>query len=194
MADLAMPGMRMQRLSSYRRGPEATRRFAALYYDDGAIAGSSRSWLVDADADAATAAAHGGRAAGVSVDVVPGGGEVRFTLILDPHPNPDRTLRTDLSADALTALLDGDHAVVDFDTYLRDGTRVFAAVIERRADQGSSLFPGLAQDAVRTTLGPRGVLPTRVRTYHSPVGWRAAVVGEHVPRHGVVGARRCRCR
>ncbi len=177
VADLAMPGMRMQRLASYRRGPEDTRRFAALYYDDdGAIAGSSRSWLVDADT--ATAAAHGPRAAGVSVDVVPADGEVRFTLILDPHPNPDRTLHTDLSAARLTALLDGDHVVIDFDTYLREDSRVFAAIIEHRAGQGSSFFPELAHDAVRTTLGPRGVLPTRVRTYHSPVGWRAAVAGE----------------
>ena len=29
-----MPGMRLRRLANYRRGPEATRRFAALYYDD----------------------------------------------------------------------------------------------------------------------------------------------------------------
>ncbi len=29
-----MPGMRLRRLANYRRGPEGTRRFAALYYDD----------------------------------------------------------------------------------------------------------------------------------------------------------------
>ena len=29
-----MPGMRLRRLANYRRGPEATRRLAALYYDD----------------------------------------------------------------------------------------------------------------------------------------------------------------
>ena len=55
-----MPGMRLRRLANYRRGPEATRRFAALYYDDdGALAPSHR--LIDVDA--ATAAAHGSRAA-----------------------------------------------------------------------------------------------------------------------------------
>jgi hypothetical protein len=177
MADLAMPGMRLQRLASYRRGAQASRRFAALYYDDdGAIAAASRSWLVDADDD--TAIDHGPLAAGVSVDVAPADGDVRFTLILEAQPNPARTLHTDLSAAGLTALLDGDHAVLDLATYLRDGTRLYAAVIEHRDDQGSSFFPELAQREVRATLGPRGVLPTRARAYHSPIGWRMAVVGE----------------
>jgi hypothetical protein len=34
VAGLAMPGMRLQRLVSYRRGAQADRRFAAFYYDD----------------------------------------------------------------------------------------------------------------------------------------------------------------
>lgn len=81
-----------------RRGAQASRRFAALYYDDddGAIAAASRSWLVDADADAAVD--HGPLAAGVSVDVAPADGNVRFTLILEAQPNPARTRHTDLRA------------------------------------------------------------------------------------------------
>jgi len=178
MADLAMPGMRLQRLVNYRRGEQAARRFAALYYDDDGAIAPSRGWIVDADA--AAAAAHGSWAAGVSVDVVPGDGDVRFTLIVEPQPNPARSLHADLSAAALTELLDGGHVVVDLATYLRDGTRVFAAVVESGAEHDGCFFPALGQDEVRTTLGPRGVLPTRVRAYHSPAGWRLAVAGVRV--------------
>ena len=70
-----MPGMRLRRLMSYRRGTQAARRFAALYYDDDDAIAASRSWLIDVDA--ATAAAHGPRVVSVSVDVVPDSGTVR---------------------------------------------------------------------------------------------------------------------
>ncbi|BBX62908.1 hypothetical protein MSAS_20820 [Mycobacterium saskatchewanense] len=179
VAGLAMPGMRLQRLVSYRRGAPASRRFAALYWDDdGAIAAPSRTWLVDADA--AAAAAAGPRAAGVSVDVVPGSGEARFTLILEPQPDPARTFHPDLSPAAVAELIDAGHTVVDLATYLRGGTRVFAAIVELRTGHHTSFFPALSHADVRRTLGPPGVLPTRVRAYHSPAGWRLAIVGERI--------------
>ena len=84
-----MPGMRLQRLVNYRRGAEAARRFAALYYDDEGAIAPSRTWLIDADA--ATAAAHAPHAGSVSVDVAPGADGACFTLILDAQANPTRT-------------------------------------------------------------------------------------------------------
>lgn len=173
---LAMPGMRLQRLVNYRRGAEHARRFAALYYDDDGAIAPSRTWLVDVDAN--TAAAHGTRAVALSVDAVPGADGIHFTLVLDVHANPARTLHTDLGAAALTALLDGDHAVVDLATYQRDGTRCYAVILEPRTGEGSSFFPELRREEVRNTLRPLGVMPTRARAYHSPAGWRIAVVGE----------------
>lgn len=170
-----MPGMRLRRLISYRRGAQAARRFAAFYYDDGAIA-SSRIWLIDVDA--ATAAAHGPRAATVSVDIAPGSGAIGYTLVLEDQPTPARALYPDLDSDGVTALLDGDCAIVDIAGYQRDGTRCFAAIVERRAGQGSVFFPALRGEEVRTTLRARGVVPVRARAYHSPVGWRLDVVGE----------------
>ena len=51
VADLNMPGMRLLRLAGYRRGPEATRRFAARYHDDDGALAPSHTWLIDVDAD-----------------------------------------------------------------------------------------------------------------------------------------------
>ncbi|BAX93920.1 hypothetical protein [Mycobacterium shigaense] len=143
VADLAMPGMRLQRLVSYRRGAQASRRFAGLYWDDdGAIAAPSRSWLVDADAD-----------------VVPGSGAARFTLILEPQPAPARSFHPDLSAAAVAELVDGGYAVVDLATYLRGETRVFAAIVESGTDHHGSFFPALSATEVRRTLAPPASCP-----------------------------------
>jgi hypothetical protein len=91
-------------------------------------------------------------------------------VILDAQPNPARVLRTDLSAYGVTALLDGDLAVVDFATYQRDEKRCFAVIVEPRIGDGSTFFPALCREEVRNTLRPHGVLPTRVPTTHRPAG------------------------
>jgi hypothetical protein len=176
IADLTMPGMRLRRLMSYRRGAQADRRFAAFYYDDDGAVATSRSWLIDVDA--ATAAAHGSRAVSVSVDVVPDSGVVSYTLVLENQPAPARALHADLDAAGVTALLDGDHVVVDIATYQRDERRCYAAIVESRTGEGSVFMPALRSDEVRPTLRGLGVLPVRARAYHSPAGWRLDLVGE----------------
>jgi hypothetical protein len=98
IADLTMPGMRLRRPMSYRRGAQANRRFAAFYYDDDGAVATSRSWLIDVDA--ATAVAHGPRAVSVSVDVVPDSGVLSYTLVLENQPA--RVLHADLDADGVT--------------------------------------------------------------------------------------------
>jgi hypothetical protein len=179
VAGLDMPGMRLRRLANYRRGPEATRRFAALYYDDDGALAPSHTWLIDVDA--ATAVAHGSRAASLSVDVVPGSGDVGLTLVLEAHPHPGRTVYTDLAAGEFNALINADHTVVDLATYLRDGSRYLAAIVEPSEGEGSMFFPSLSPEQIRPTLGPRGVIPTKARAYHEgPAGWRLAVIAEHV--------------
>jgi hypothetical protein len=178
VAGLDMPGMRLRRLANYRRGPEATRRLAALYYDDDGALAPSHTCLIDVDA--AAAAAHGARVASLSVDVVPETGDVAFTLVLEAHPHPGRAVHTDLAADEFSALINGDHTVVDLATYLRDGSRCFAAIVEPSGGDGSVFFPSLSPEQIRPTLGPRGVIPTKVRAYHvGPAGWRLALIAEH---------------
>jgi hypothetical protein len=148
-------------------GAQADRRFAALCYDDEGAIAPSRSWLIDVDA--ATAAAQGPRAAAVSVDVVTGSSEARFTLLLEAQPDHARALHTGLDAAGVTA-----HVA----TYGSDGKRCFAVIVKPSVDQGSLFFPALRHDEVRTTLRPLGALPTRARAYHLPAGWRLAVVAE----------------
>jgi hypothetical protein len=169
--------MRLRRLVNYRRGREATRRFAALYYDDDGALAPSHTWLIDVDA--ATAVAHGSQAASLSVDVVPESGDVGFTL--EAHPHPGRTVHTNLAADEFSALINGNHTVVDLATYMRDGSRCFAAIVEPSEGDGSVFFPSLNPEQIRPALGPRGLIPTKARAYHvRPAGWQLALIAEHV--------------
>jgi hypothetical protein len=179
VAGLDMPGMRLRRLANYRRGREATRRFAALYHDDDGALAPSHTWLIDVDA--ASAAVQGSRAASITVDVAPENGKVSFTLVLEAQPHPGRAVHADLTSDELTELLDGTQAVVDFATYLRDGSRCLAVIVEPTEAGGSMFFPALSPGEVRSTLGPRSVVPTKARAFNiGPAGWRVAVIGEHV--------------
>jgi hypothetical protein len=179
VAGLDMPGMRLRRLANYRRGREATRRFAALYHDDDGALAPSHSWLIDVEAERAVA--QGSRAASITVDVEPESGSVGFTVVLESQPRPGRAIYADLTADELTELLDGTRAVLDVDTYLRDGSRCFAVIVEPAEADGSVFFPALNPGDIRTTLGPRGVVPTRARAFNAgPAGWQVAVIGEHV--------------
>jgi len=111
--------------------------------------------------------------------MLPRSGVVGFTLVLEAQSCPGRAVHTDLSADESTALLNGDQVVVNLATYLRDGSRCFAAIVEPGDSGGSVFFPSLNPEEVRTTLGPRGLIPTRARAYHvGPAGWRLAVSAE----------------
>ena len=56
--------------------------------------------------------------------------------------------------------------MVDLPTYLRGGSRCFAAIVEPSEGDGSVFFPSLSPEQIRPTLGPRGVIPTRARAYH----------------------------
>jgi hypothetical protein len=79
MADLAMPGMRLQRLVNYRRAEQAARRFAALYYDDDGAIAPSGGWIVDADDVSSRLEQR--RAYPLDLDAVGHGLSVRFALV-----------------------------------------------------------------------------------------------------------------
>ncbi len=94
VAGLAMPGMRLQRLVSYRRGAQADRRFAAFYYDDDGATAPSRlavagersngtGWSVHVDVDADDVARRLEQQHGypLDLDAVGPGLSVRFAVI-----------------------------------------------------------------------------------------------------------------
>jgi len=123
-----MPGMRLRRLVSYRRGPESTRRFAALYHDDDRGA-RAVAHLAD------RCRRRNRRRARVASHLAECGCRTRQRcrrVLAGPRcaAHSGRAVHPDLMADELTAVLDGNQVVVDLATYLRDGSRRFAAIVE----------------------------------------------------------------
>lgn len=154
-----VPGARLMRLSSYRKGTSL--RFAALAYQDH---GPARRHASDLDADAAAKLLKetGERPVAVTVDAA--GGAPRFSLVIETGPGPVAALHVDLDEAGVRALLDEKHGIADLATYATAAGRRYAAIIEERAAP-SWLFTGVTGPELDAALVERGAQLVRVRGY-----------------------------
>jgi len=154
-----MPGVRLVRLSSYRKGTSP--RLAALMYRE---PGPARRHVLDLSAAAAAELVQKSGERPVSITADPGEGEPRFSLVLETGPGPATSLHFDLDDAAARALLDDQHGLADLAVYAAGGARRFAVIREERA--GSSwLFTGVAAHDLDAKLLERGAALVRVRAY-----------------------------
>ena len=154
-----VPGVRLMRLSSYRKGTSP--RFAALAYKDG---GPARRYVLDLDAAAAVKLVQetGERPVAITVDA--GGDAPRFSLVLETGPGPLSSLHLDLDEAGARALLDGQHGIADLVTYTAGGARRYAAIADERSTP-SWLFTGVTPLELDAKLVEHGAVLVRVRPY-----------------------------
>ena len=159
VAGMNMPGVRLMRLSSYRKGKIL--QLAALEYKDG---GPARRGVLGLEAAAAAklVAESGERPVAVTVD--PAGGAPRFSLVLETGPGPVSSLHLDLDEAGARALLDDHHAIADLATYESGGARRFAVIVEERVAH-SWLFTGVTAHELDAKLVEHGAVLTRIRPY-----------------------------
>ncbi len=169
IASVLMPGSRLVRLSSYGTG--AARRFAALVYKE---AGPERSYALDLDAAAVTAklAETGARPVGVTVDDTG-----RFSVVSETGPGPVATLHVDLDEAGAQALVDDQHGIADLATYVVDGARKYAVIVEDRPGT-SWLFTGVSAPELDAKLLEHDAMLARVRAYSDGGKTRFAAVAE----------------
>jgi hypothetical protein len=163
------PGMHLMRLSSYGAGER--RRFAALVYKD---SGSERSYAVDVSAAALDAQLRETGARPVAITVAPGvapGGDAgseagppRFSVVLQHGPGPLCTAHVDLDEAAVRARLDDQHGIADLATYVVDGVRRYAVIIEERAAP-SWLLTGVTPHQLDAKLLELDATLVRLRAY-----------------------------
>jgi hypothetical protein len=167
-----VPGVRLVRLSRYRKGTNP--RFAALAYKDG---GPARRHAIDLEAAAAGKLLQetGQRPVAVTVDAVDG--PPRFSLVLETGPGPVSSLHLDLDEAGLRALLDDRHGIADLATYTAGGARRYAVIVDERPGP-SWLFTGVTAQELDAKLVEHGAALVRVRGYVEGGRQRFAAVAE----------------
>jgi hypothetical protein len=154
-----MPGVRLMRLSSYRKGTSP--RFAALAYQE---PGPARRHATDLDAAAAAKLVQDTGERPVAITVDAGGGSPRFSLVLETGPGPMASLHVDLDEAAVRALLDDQHGIADLATYAAGGARKYAVIVGERSAP-SWLFTGVTALELDAKLVEHGAALVRVRGY-----------------------------
>lgn len=154
-----VPGVRLVRLSSYRKGTSP--RFAALAYKE---PGPARRYVLDLEAAAAAKHVQESGERPVAITVAPGDGPPRFSLLLETGPGPVTSLHLDLDEAAARALLDGQHGIADLVTYATGDGRRYAAIVDERTTP-SWLFTGLTAQELDAKLVEHGAALVRVRPY-----------------------------
>lgn len=159
VAGLAAPGFRLMRLSSY--GDTGAQRFAALIYKDPRVGRTPVLNLDAADIETRVTQPDAGPAA-VTVDT---GRPPRFSVLLEAAQAQVKSRRyVDRDETGLRALLDGRAGIVDIATYVVDGARRYAAILDVHAGP-SWLFTGVTERGLKSALKKADVALVRLRAY-----------------------------
>jgi hypothetical protein len=131
-SDIVTRGMRVQRFSSYGQGER--RRFAAVVFGE---PGAERSYMIDVDAALVEAQLRDLRESGtwpVAITVDVDDSQRRFSLLLEKGPGPATSLHIDLDEAGVRILLGKRPGLADFVTYVVDGARRYAVILEERSE------------------------------------------------------------
>jgi hypothetical protein len=160
--DVVTPGARLQRLSSYGKGER--RRFAAVVFGE---PGAERSYMIDIDAAAVEAQLRDLRESGswpVALTVDADDSQRRFSLLLEKESGPATSLHIDLDEAGVRSLLDDRHGLADFITYVVDGARKYAVILEERSEP-SWLLTNVTARELDARLAELGATLFRLRSY-----------------------------
>ncbi|MEO7560242.1 MAG: hypothetical protein ABIT23_08335 [Nitrosospira sp.] len=166
------PGMHLMRLSSYGTGNH--RRFAALVFKG---PGPERSYALDLDAAAVEARLRETGVRPVAVTVDADGSQRRFSLVLQKGPGPLSNFHVDLDEASVRKLLDDHHGIADFVTYVVDGARKYAVILEEQSGP-SWFFTNVTAHELDVRLAELGANLLRVRAYAEDGQRRFAAVAE----------------
>jgi hypothetical protein len=160
--DVVTPGTRVQRLSSYGKGER--RRFAAVVFGQ---PGAERSYMIDMDAVAVESRLRdlrGSSARPVAITVDADDSQRRFSVLLEKGAGPAENLHIDLREAGVRSLLDKGHGLADFVTYIVDGARKYAVILEERSEPSWLLTDVTAQE-LNTRLAELDATLFRLRSY-----------------------------
>lgn len=169
---LTMPGWHLMRLSSY--GKDNHRRFAAVVFKE---PGPEPSYVLDLDAAAIEARLRETGAQPVAITVGADGSQPRFSLVLQNGLGRLSSLHVDLDEAGVNGLFDDDHSIADFVTYVVDGVRKYAVILEEQPGP-SWFFTDVTAHELDAQLAQLGADLLRVRAYVEEGQKKFAAVAE----------------
>ena len=157
--DVLLPGMHLARLSVYGGGKN--RRFAAISFRESGIESIYLQDIAAAELDSKIADIQ---AYPLSITADEVNGQPYFSLVLQKGSAPKTSVHTELDETGLSRLIDDQHRISDFTTYVAGGIRKYAAIVEERSGP-SSVFIHVTAKELDTKLREHNVTPVRLRGF-----------------------------
>ena len=157
--DVLLPGMHLARLSVYGGGKN--RRFAAISFRESGIESIYLQDIAAAELDSKIADIQ---AYPLSITADEVNGQPYFSLVLQKGFGPKTSVHTNLDETGLSRLIDDQHRISDFTTYVAGGIRKYAAIVEERPGP-SWVFIRVTAKELDANLREHDVTPVRVRGF-----------------------------
>jgi len=160
--DLPFPGSRLMRISAYSAlSGEKGRRFAAIIFQETGTDSSVVHDIPLAELEARMTSS-GERPVSITAEDVTG--QPYFSLVLHQEPGPDVKISTDLDAAGLSQLSNDQRRIADFTSYVVNGVRKYAAIVEERSGP-SLVFTRVTAKELEAQLRKHNVTPVRIRGF-----------------------------
>lgn len=157
--DVLLPNMHLVRLSVYGSGK--MRRFASISFQEAGVESSYLQDVTAAELDSKIADT-GARPVSITADEV--NGQPLFSLVLQKGLESKTNVHTNLDETGLNQLINDQHRIADFTTYLVGGIRKYAAIVEERPGP-SLVFAHVTAKELGAQLRKHNVTPVRVRGF-----------------------------
>ena len=160
--DLPFPGAHLVRISAYSASSgEKGRRFAAIVFQE---TGAGSHVLHDLSSAELETKITPSAERPVSITAEDGVEQPHFSVVLHQEPGSDVKIHTDLDAAGLSQLSNDQHRIADFTSYVVNGVRQYAAIVEQRPGP-SLVFARITAKELEAQLRKHNATPVRIRGF-----------------------------
>lgn len=172
--DIVLSGMHLTRLSVYGSGKK--RRFAAVSMRESGIESIHVQDIAAVELDSKVTNI-GAYPVSITADEV--NGQLLYSLVLQKGPGAKTSVHTDLDEAGLNRLINDQQRIADFTTYVTDGIRKYAAIVEERPGP-SWVFARVTAKELDAQLRKHNLTPLRVRGFSEDGGRYLTAVAEPI--------------
>lgn len=160
--DLPFPGAHLVRISAYASSSgEKGRRFAAIVFQEAGGESHVLQNLSSTELETKTFPSGGNP---VSITAEDRDGQPHFSVVLHQEPGPAFKISTDLDEAGLSQLSNDQRRIADFTSYVVNGVRKYAAIVEERPGPSFN-FTRVTAKELEAQLRKHNATPVRIRGF-----------------------------